>query len=688
MLPGIFSLLCSIFTLIYQCNAAGPCPLVQLSCNATQAVLPFKTTLQFKWGTNGDLSEDSLMLNIRSNNETVRSSRVPPTGKLTMDGLLPGLLDVTIYAVRDGTTEFSLCNGQPIASHALLRSIPMVFPGFNMMAACLGGQREDVSHLNFWNGQNVSLSLVYSSLSVPSPDLEFWLALVGNQYLHGVELLDLRQSLKLEGYLGTAWEHELMKSWRRQQPLPNLLVVDTQMEDPLNPLFAAALSAHGDYLLFPTVDDLLWPGFVTDVIEMLSARKPDFVLAASDPMESSLSHRLLAVRRRILFPNHCGDLTSRIGKRWHFNEKVRLSEMVNAGLLSAVEGKATWRELSATYVQSFVNDGRTGIMYSPVPTPKEWLKRWLASDVKGFSWETAVRVVPSPDRQDMEPADDDSVSCAALYPSSVFFLRVPKTASTTMQMIIDEVNCTLGYMHVPIVLQGSTAGIVRNYYVHDAWSELFSEEAMKHDKLLMDGHVYWIREEEFAERGVAPPMWFSLVRDPIKRIASLYDYLRWGPYRAPAHVDLSRDDFPEVEQTMETCLENFRSAKTPSRPAECVGFNPMLRYFCGKDPWCQDGSRQGLHQAKRNIRDHFAVVGLSDRFGEFTQVLERVLPEFFSGASVVASDFARRNVNQSKKSQLSDEDMSLLLKANALDIELYEWIRHRFDRQYHACFNM
>jgi hypothetical protein len=89
-------------------------------------------------------------------------------------------------------------------------------------------------------------------------------------------------------------------------------------------------------------------------------------------------------------------------------------------------------------------------------------------------------------------------------------------------------------------------------------------------------------------------------------------------------------------------------------------------------------ARTLLDEAKRNLTDHFAVVGLSERFDESLLLIRRRLG--WKRLPV----YRRRNVAERKSStaQLSASALAAIRKHNELDLELYEWASAKFQREW------
>lgn len=150
----------------------------------------------------------------------------------------------------------------------------------------------------------------------------------------------------------------------------------------------------------------------------------------------------------------------------------------------------------------------------------------------------------------------------------------------------------------------------------------------------------------------------TLLRDPVERIISLYYFLLQGrltrlrPQVGP-HLR-SIEDFVEHGRLLEVDNEQTRRLS---------GMNPP---FGGCTP-------EMLDVAKRNLRERFAAVGLTERFDESLIVFKRA----FGWRSVV---YVRENVTKAKPARdaIPAEARRAIERHNQLDLALYAYAEGLF----------
>src|SRR5439155_16537110 len=106
--------------------------------------------------------------------------------------------------------------------------------------------------------------------------------------------------------------------------------------------------------------------------------------------------------------------------------------------------------------------------------------------------------------------------------------------------------------------------------------------------------------------------------------------------------------------------------------------NDQTRLLAGKDYASRSGacSHEMLAAAKRNLRDHFAVVGLTEDFDRSLILMKRVLGWSYPF-------YIRQNVNHRRpqKEDIPGETLRVIQAYNELDCELYRYGKELFQEQ-------
>lgn len=222
-----------------------------------------------------------------------------------------------------------------------------------------------------------------------------------------------------------------------------------------------------------------------------------------------------------------------------------------------------------------------------------------------------------------------------------FFIHIPKTAGSTMMSLIWR-----EYKHEKI------------FHVMKRDFEDFRSlsERERDNYKLVGGHMCYGVHDLVSNPGT----YFTILRDPVKRIVSYYYYVRSQPnsdwYQMAMNMNLA--EFVEKSQVPEVNNGQLR------RLYGVEGFNVEFG-ACKPDM---------LTIVKQQILKHFSVVGLTERFYETIVLLSdvyswRLLP------------FLNKNVSRSKpKSRSIDKQtMDVIIRYNQLDIELYNFSQEQFD---------
>ena len=233
---------------------------------------------------------------------------------------------------------------------------------------------------------------------------------------------------------------------------------------------------------------------------------------------------------------------------------------------------------------------------------------------------------------------------------ALIFLHVPKSAGTTLNQILLR-------QYRPRIVH-RIQKIIPGYSVEDF-------RAMTEDRKsrirVVTGHI----DFGFHDLMRCPCAYITILRDPVDRIVSHYYYV----IRDPSHY-LYRD----VKGRKLSLLDYVRSGLTPELD------NAQVKQLSGEFVGYGECTREHLERAKRNVTEQFVVAGLSERFDETLMLLKRRLHW---------SDpyYVRENVtpNRPCRDSIDAATRHAIEEVNALDMELWEFVRARLEQQVAEC---
>jgi hypothetical protein len=227
---------------------------------------------------------------------------------------------------------------------------------------------------------------------------------------------------------------------------------------------------------------------------------------------------------------------------------------------------------------------------------------------------------------------------------TIIFLHIGRTAGTTLNYVLD------GQYPRRRIYQ------VDSHRLSESIAEFRDLPADRRRAMrVLRGHVSFGIHEAIP----GPSTYITLLRDPIERIISHYQYVRERPHRLSARVI-------DEEMTLEDYVRSGISV-------ELNDWQTRVLAGATESPFGATG-REMLDQALANVDEHFSVVGLSERFEEAVVMLKRSF-------GWRRAYYTKLNATRERpsRSDVPDGALRAIQELNALDIELYERARSRLD---------
>jgi len=273
---------------------------------------------------------------------------------------------------------------------------------------------------------------------------------------------------------------------------------------------------------------------------------------------------------------------------------------------------------------------------------------------------------PSP--SDAAPSAKTSDSGLDPETTVIFYNRVPKTGSTTFVGITYEV-CKDNAFHVIHVNTSKNSHVLsledQARFVANVsnWSQ--RKPALYH------GHIAFLDFNKFGSNQKV--IYINMLRDPIQRLVSYYYFLRFG------------DDFrPFVNRKRKGNKVSFDDCvRRGERDCDPLNMWLQIPFFCGHSFKCWiPGNEWALEQAKKNLLDHYLVVGVTEEMHDLFALLEVVLPRFFNGSTKLyeeGSKVSHLRKTYNKQTPMPETlDVLRQSKVWRMEQDFYEFARSQF----------
>ncbi len=289
---------------------------------------------------------------------------------------------------------------------------------------------------------------------------------------------------------------------------------------------------------------------------------------------------------------------------------------------------------------------------------------------KLISLEEEVTIGPQSDHrgnnQHLDGVDSDdpllpsTITCRPVDPKVLFFVRIPKCASTSF---VEQLRGWSKKGQFELFFHPSGAF---DWDIRTIKKVAGQVNAKQSRRFVYARHFYYT---DFRMYGVEDYSYLTIIRNPVSRFLSSFLYYH---YSSRAHIQALLDPKHKNETLLE-CIEHQH---------EGCAHNWLTKYFCGHDRFCKLGNEQSLKIAKENLLRDFTAVGILEEMDLSMTLFETLLPGYFK--SVGGERLPQTNKNE-QSLQLSGSEEEAIRSANKADIELYNFARTVFHRTSKAC---
>jgi hypothetical protein len=255
---------------------------------------------------------------------------------------------------------------------------------------------------------------------------------------------------------------------------------------------------------------------------------------------------------------------------------------------------------------------------------------------------------PARSRRPIQAQTDLVPPIGSFWPRPLVFLHIPKAAGSTLQELIVRQYANARYYRF--------TGDTRQWRDFPTLPE---DERALYDVVF--GHVHYGIHDHLPD----PATYITMLRDPVDRVVSYFYYVLASPshylHRKVAGRGYTLEEFALTRISHE--LDN-----------------DQVRWLTDKhhfDVRIGEVDRALLEEAKWNLENGIAVVGLMERFSESLTCYQRAFG--WDDTSIPSP----RNVNRDRPSlaEIDPTALAAIREVNRFDVELYEFAQALFEEQ-------
>jgi len=196
----------------------------------------------------------------------------------------------------------------------------------------------------------------------------------------------------------------------------------------------------------------------------------------------------------------------------------------------------------------------------------------------------------------------------------------------------------------------------------------------------------------FTRFNLPKPIYINLVRDPVERVISWYYYIRSPPYCIERKNSFPETPLPKygwIRKGFEQCAtSNDDECNYIEGDISLKDYRRQSIFFCGHDEICKPFNSIGaINQAKLAVEHEYSVVGVLEDVEITLAVLEKYIPQFFTGATEIYNEnkeFFKKVNKNSFKPPINEGVKKLVREKFSREMEFYNFCKKRLYTQYIA----
>jgi len=221
--------------------------------------------------------------------------------------------------------------------------------------------------------------------------------------------------------------------------------------------------------------------------------------------------------------------------------------------------------------------------------------------------------------------------------SVILYNRIPKTGSTTLANIFNGLTTKNKFWAVNInssYPSGSfgnaavwPAGEQREFLINITTSKIYK-------KAIYHGHFGFISPERWQVPNANQITYINLIRNPLDRLLSYYYFVRNGDNFRKGLKRGHAADKRSINECVAETLGDTPEKKSNRKFNEDCSVKTIWKQvpmFCGQFTRCNDPSSRewAYNQAVQNLYKRYSVVGYTEKYFQFIELLEDTFPSFF-----------------------------------------------------------